>query len=83
MVLRKTILCLALLAVCPPAPADEGITPDLFGPLHRMIRPQAGESKWEEVPWLTDLAEARRRSAAQDRPLFVWRSGGGAALGRC
>jgi hypothetical protein len=59
-----------------PIPADE------FARLHRLIQPQAGESRWATIPWLTDLREARRRSAAEDRPLFVWRAGGGEVLGR-
>jgi len=50
--------------------------------IHRLIRPQPGESAWAAVPWTTDLAEARRRAAAEDKPIFVWRAGGGGVLGR-
>ena len=59
-----------------------GVPADQFGRLHRLIKPQPGEAKWAEVPWTTNLAEARRRAAAEDRPLFVWRAGGGEVLGR-
>ncbi len=53
-----------------------------FPRLHALIRPQPGESKWAQIPWLTNLEEARQKAAATDRPLLVWRSGGGDVLGR-
>jgi hypothetical protein len=62
-----------------PAPA---VPADQFARLHALLEPQPGESRWATIPWLTDLPEARRRAVAEDRPLFVWRAGGGAVLGR-
>ena len=50
--------------------------------LQRLILPQPGEAKWAAVPWRTNLAEARQEAAAADKPLFVWRAGGGEVLGR-
>jgi hypothetical protein len=64
------------------AAAQKTTPPESFPRLHALIKPQSGESKWARVPWLTDLQEARRRAAAQDKPLFLWRSGGGDVLGR-
>jgi hypothetical protein len=62
---------------------DQGLlTAEQFAGLHALIKPQPGESKWAEIPWLTNLPEARKRSAAEDKPLFVWRAGGGEVLGR-
>ena len=82
----------AVLAACTaavlarPVPGAEassgGVLADQFGRLRRLIGPQPGEARWAEVPWATNLAEARRRAAAEDRPLFVWRAGGGEVLGR-
>ena len=57
-------------------------SPEQFGALHRLIKPQPGEARWASIPWMTNLAEARQRSAKEDRPLYVWRAGGGEALGR-
>ena len=65
-----------------PAAAAEAIKPEQLQSLHAAIKPQPGESKWAAIPWLTNLQEARRRSAAEDKPLFVWRAGGGEVLGR-
>src|SRR5215467_6723007 len=50
--------------------------------IHRLIKPQAGESLWASIPWLTNLKEARERAAREDKPLFLWRAGGGDTLGR-
>jgi hypothetical protein len=82
--IRTSLTALAAAALwAVPAAADDPFLADQFDPLHRLLKPQPGEAKWAAVPWLTDLTEARRRAAAEDKPLFVWRSGGGAALGRC
>ena len=77
--LHTSLLTLAVVASGLPAGP---ITPDQLMPLQKVIRPQPGESKWAAIPWLTDLQEARRRASAEDRPLFVWRAGGGDVLGR-
>lgn len=53
-----------------------------FAKLLPLIKPQPGESKWAAIPWLTNLKEARERAVAQDKPLFLWRAGGGDTLGR-
>jgi hypothetical protein len=74
-----------LAATCVVAPAqeiDRAIAPEQFTSVHVLIKPQPGESPWARIPWLTDLAEARRKSAVENKPLFVWRAGGGEVLGR-
>jgi hypothetical protein len=63
------------------SPAAKISTND-FEALHRLIKPQAGEAKWAEIPWLTNLQEARRRAVAEEKPLLLWRAGGGDVLGR-
>jgi hypothetical protein len=78
--LAPVLLCTALApAAETPAPA---VPADQFARLHALLKPQPGESRWAAIPWLTDLPEARRRAVAEDRPLFVWRAGGGEVLGR-
>ena len=73
-----------LILIGTPALAEQPsrLTAEQFTSLHRLIKPQAGESPWAQVPWLTNLDEARKRSAKEDKPLFVWRAGGGEVLGR-
>ena len=80
----KLPLMMSLFAVAVAGPVLRAgpITADQLAPLQKLIRPQPGESKWATIPWLTDLQEARRKAVAEDRPLFVWRAGGGDVLGR-
>jgi hypothetical protein len=53
-----------------------------FEELHRLIKPLPGESKWAAIPWEISLQKARERSVQEDKPLFLWRAGGGDVLGR-
>jgi hypothetical protein len=62
--------------------ADEILTAESFARLHALIKPQMGESQWARISWLTNLDEARRRSVAEDKPIILWRAGGGDVLGR-
>lgn len=78
--IRATVLGLALVPAA--LPARNTLTPDDFESLQHLIRPQVDEAQWSAVPWLTNLSEARQRSAREDKPLFLWRSGGGDVLGR-
>jgi len=58
------------------------LTPAHYGKLASMIKPQPGESKWAEIPWLSNVADARQKAVAQDKPILVWAAGGGEPLGR-
>jgi hypothetical protein len=40
------------------------------------VLPTPGESAWLEIPWETDLWEARRRAAAEGKPVFLWEMDG-------
>jgi hypothetical protein len=53
-----------------------------YAELVRLIKPLPGESKWAAVPWEISLPRARERAVREDKPLFVWRAGGGDVLGR-
>ena len=54
--------------------STKAISSDQFDKLFTMIRPQAelGETKWTEIPWLTNTLEARRKASAEDKPIIVW-----------
>ena len=75
--------CLALAGLSAPAPAGQELGPESFARLHRQIKPQPGESRWMEIPWLIDLHQARQRAAAEGKPLFVLSGGGATAIGPC
>jgi hypothetical protein len=70
-------------AVAQPVPADVKLTATTFTPLQKLIKPQPGESRWLEVPWLTDVHEARKKAAAEGKPLFIYSGGGATGIGPC
>lgn len=88
---RTTLLvalaaCVCGLSVAPAGAAEKSDpkpTPANFDRLHAMLLPQPGEARWAELPWLTSLTEARKKAAAEDKPLLIWAAGGGHQLGRC
>jgi hypothetical protein len=64
------------LAILSPAPATEPLTPEQFKQLQTVIKPAATEDKWAQIPWLTDLWEARQQAAAAGKPILVWEMDG-------
>ena len=50
-------------------------------------RPNAGDLRWQDIPWLTDADAALATAKREKRPLFVWLAGGrgrdGSPLERC
>ena len=84
--LPAVVLAAAAVPLASPAAspaADQDLGPATFGRLHRLIRPQPGESRWMEIPWLIDLHEARKKAASEGKPLFVMSGGGATAIGPC
>ena len=57
--------------------------PETFESRFQQIRPRPGESAWTEVPWLTDLHEARRKAAAEGKPMFILAGGKASGIGAC
>jgi len=57
-----------------------GISPEQFVKVHKLIKPHPGESRWREISWLTSLWEARKKAAAEGKPIVVWSGSGGAPL---
>ena len=80
--LAAALAAAGLRSHAPAANPGKAISPSEFPRLHALIKPQADEAKWAKIPWLTNLHEARRRAVAEDKPLLLWRSGGGDVLGR-
>jgi len=54
-----------------------------FEKLHKMIKPQAGESRWMEIDWYPNIWEARQKAAKEGKPLFIWAGSGGAPAAGC
>jgi hypothetical protein len=39
------------------------------------IKPVAKELRWQQIPWILDLAEGQRLARAERRPIFLWVTG--------
>ena len=36
------------------------------------IQPSAKEKRWQQIPWMSSLWEARKRAVKEGKPIFVW-----------
>lgn len=86
--MERRSLCAALLAAAlwtaslgadEPRPLAEAD----WVPLHQLIRPRAGESRWMEIDWYPNVWEARQKAAATGKPLFLLAGSGGAPVAGC
>jgi hypothetical protein len=39
------------------------------------IEPAPDEVRWQQIPWVTDLAEGQRLAQSERRPIFLWVTG--------
>jgi hypothetical protein len=77
--MRSAILAVVLACA---SQAGQDLTPERFGDLHRLVKPQAGEFAWyDDIPWLTSVQAAREMAAAEGKPLLVWCSADGQPCG--
>ena len=72
-------------ATTEPSPKErpQTLTAERFEKLYQLIKPQPGELRFHEIPWLLDVWEARKKAAAEGKPILVWSGAGGAPLGVC
>jgi hypothetical protein len=77
-------------AAAAPGQADrrtrDGLTPQSFAQLHKTLRLQPGEYRWDEILWLASVWHARKKAAAEDKPIFVFGTAGAGfndPLGNC
>jgi hypothetical protein len=47
-----------------------------FGKLHTLIRPHDNEWRHLQVQWLSDVVAARKKAAAEDKPILICYTGG-------
>ncbi len=86
--LARLLLPAVLLLSAPALPGRGGdapfppLSPDDLGHLLATIKPQKGESPWREIPWLTNVTDARRKAVALDRPLVIFTAADGSPLSR-
>lgn len=61
-----------------PVAAPEALPglPAAFTRTLDLVKPQAGEGKYAQVPWAETLWDARVEAAAKGKPIFIWVTGG-------
>ena len=75
-----------VLGVAAAAARGDDAVPEIraadFDRLLAAIKPQPGESPWREIPWLTNVTEARRKASAENKPLVIFTAADGSPLSR-
>jgi hypothetical protein len=56
--------------------ASDPIPPEQFRTLHDLIKDNAGKEKWTQIPWMTSLWDARKKAAAEGKPILLWEMDG-------
>lgn len=81
----RRLLTAALLLLANASSGDEPkpIGSEQFEKLHKMLKPQPGESRWMEIDWYPSVWEARQKAAAEGKPLFIMAGSGGAPPAGC
>jgi hypothetical protein len=84
MIAKRLFPVLLILGFSTSAYADKvtEISDDDFDRLLTAIKPQRGESPWREIPWLTNVTEARRKARDEDKPLVIFTAADGSPLSR-
>ena len=55
-----------------PAPLDQ----DQFNKLLSVIKPDPHTEKWQQIPWRSNLWEARQQAARAGKPILLWEMDG-------
>jgi RNA polymerase sigma factor (sigma-70 family) len=62
------------------------LTPESMASLQQLLRPDKSEYRWDEIPWLASIWHARKKAAAENKPIFVFGTAGAGfndPLGNC
>jgi hypothetical protein len=70
------LVVLAGLVVVAPARGSDPINPEQFAKLQCLIKPDTGEEKWQQIPWMISLWEARKKAAGEGKPILLWEMDG-------
>lgn len=67
---------LALLSLSQALVAAPAIEQKDFATLHALMQPTTEELKWQQIPWQTNLWDARRKAAETGKPIYLWEMDG-------
>jgi len=67
---------LFLTTVAQADPAKPALSETEYVSALKAIRPAAGEDRFDQIPWLTSLWEARQKAAKEGKPILLWEMDG-------
>ena len=74
--MRPFLFSIGLLAACGTLLGDNPQQPgQALAKRAAVIKPTAEELRWQQIPWITDLAEGQRLAKSEGRPIFLWVTG--------
>jgi hypothetical protein len=50
--------------------------PEQFDKIQSLIKPAGEEAKWEQIPWMASLWQARIKAATEGKPILLWEMDG-------
>ena len=73
-IIGRRLLCVGTLmaTAASRAPAETKKPTPISADLAAIIKPSAAANKWQQIPWLADVTEARKLAKEEKRPLFLW-----------
>jgi hypothetical protein len=66
----------ALLISALTAQAAPTLSDTEYASVLKTVRPAPGEDKFDQVPWLISLWEARKQAAKEGKPILLWEMDG-------
>jgi hypothetical protein len=56
--------------------ADPALSEAEYASILKVVRPAVGEDKFDQIPWLTSLWDARKQAAKEGKPILLWEMDG-------
>lgn len=83
LLLSAAVLGLAGWSGLASAQLPQPIPPEQFDKLLQTIKPRPAESRFQDIPWLLNVWDARKKAAEEGKPILIWSGAGGAPIGPC
>jgi hypothetical protein len=76
MISESVLAAMLLLPFASVTRGAEALTPEQFKQVRALVKPDADEEKWAQIPWLSSLWDARKQAAKEGKPILLWEMDG-------
>jgi hypothetical protein len=76
MISRRYFFTALAVAASATAVRADGLSEAESASVLKAVRPAAGEDRYDQIPWLTSLWEARQVAAREGKPILLWEMDG-------